>query len=118
MFYQKLFSFFGFLGVSLGAFGAHGLKNKVSLESLEIWKTATLYLLVHVIIGLLSLFFAKSKKSAFCFALGSFLFAGSLYLLVILNMPILGIVTPFGGTALLIGWIFLFFDFKKEIFQK
>lgn len=118
MFYPKLFSFFGFIGVSLGAFGAHGLKNKVTLEMLEIWKTATFYLLIHVLIGLLSIFITKSKKSTFFFAFGSFLFAGSLYLLVILNLPILGLVTPVGGTSLLLGWLFLFFDFKKEIFKK
>lgn len=116
MFYPKLFSIFGFIGVSLGAFGAHGLKNSVTPEMLEVWKTATFYLLVHVIVGLLAIFMAKTKRAPFCFALGSFLFAGSLYLLVILKLPILGLVTPLGGTSLLLGWLFLFWDFKKEIF--
>jgi len=59
MFYPKLFSILGFFGVALGAFGAHGLKDKVTIEMLEIWKTATLYLMIHVIIGILSSFFTN-----------------------------------------------------------
>ena len=112
MFYQNYFRF-RFIGVSLGAFGAHGLKNKVTIEMLEIWKTATFYLLIHVLIGLLSIFI-QNPKSTFFFAFGSFLFAGSLYLLVILNLPILGLVTPVGGTSLLLGWLFLFLILKKK----
>ena len=114
MFYPKLFSILGFFGVALGAFGAHGLKDKVTIEMLEIWKTATLYLMIHVIIGILSSFFTIKKRSQFCFAFGAFVFSSSLYLLVILNMPILGSITPIGGVSLLLGWIFLFLDFKKK----
>lgn len=114
MFYPRLFSILGFFGVSLGAFGAHGLKNKVTVEMLDVWKTATLYLMLHVIVGIFSCFITDKKRSQFCFAFGALVFSCSLYLLVILNMPILGSITPLGGVSLLLGWIFLFFDIKKK----
>jgi uncharacterized membrane protein YgdD (TMEM256/DUF423 family) len=114
MFYPKLFSVLGFLGVAFGAFGAHGLKNKVTDSMLENWKTATLYLFIHVIVGLIAFYTNDKQRSQFCFAFGAIIFSGSLYLLVLLNLPILGAVTPFGGVLLLLGWAFFFWDIKKK----
>ncbi|APJ02666.1 DUF423 domain-containing protein [Silvanigrella aquatica] len=115
MFYPRLFSILGFLSVALGAFGAHGLKNKVTEAMLENWKTATLYLFIHVLAGLISFYVTNKKRSQFCFASGAIIFAGSLYLLVLLNIPILGAITPIGGSLFLLGWAFLFWDVKKQI---
>jgi len=114
MFYPKLFSILGFLGVAFGAFGAHGLKGKVTDDMLENWKTATFYLFIHVLVGLLSYYLTNKKRASLCFAIGSVIFSGSLYLLVLLNLPILGAVTPIGGISFLLGWTFLFCDCKKN----
>lgn len=115
MFYARLFSILGFLGVTLGAFGAHLLKNKVTEIEFEHWKTATLYLFVHTLAGLMSCYFSHKKRSQFLFAFGCIVFSGSLYFLVILKMPIFGAITPIGGVAFLLGWLFLTIDISKNI---
>ncbi|KAB8030654.1 DUF423 domain-containing protein [Fluviispira multicolorata] len=114
MFYPKLFSVLGLLGVALGAFGAHGLKNKVSPEYLENWKTATLYLFIHILAGLISYYVTDKNRSQLFFAIGCMIFSGSLFLLVLLNLPILGAITPIGGVSFMLGWVFLFFDINKK----
>lgn len=114
MLYVKLFSILGFLGVILGAFGAHGLKSKVTETMLENWKTATFYLFIHVLAGFIAFSMSDKKRSQFCFAFGTIIFSGSLYLLVLFNLPILGAVTPLGGIFFLLGWMFLFLDIKKK----
>jgi len=114
MLIPKIFSLLGFLGVVLGAFGAHFIKYKVSSEHLESWKTATFYLFVHVIVGFIAFNCTKKHRSQYCFISGIFIFCGSLYLLVLLNKPILGAVTPIGGGLFLLGWLFLLLDFSKE----
>ena len=101
----------GFLSVALGAFATHGLKAKVSANYLGILNTASEYQMTHslallgVAILLLQKTTAKSLTvSAWAFSLGLVLFPGSLYLLVLLNMPMLGAITPLGGAAFLLGW--------------
>ena len=100
---------FGATGVALGAFGAHGLKAILTAnESLEIWRTASTYHLLHAI-ALLSL---ASRPSGYgiafkCFAIGLIVFSGSLYALAITNLKMLGAITPIGGLILIVGWISL-----------
>lgn len=110
---------YGFLGVALGAFAAHGLKAKVSPADLEVFKTAASYQLVHSGILFLVGWVLKGYPSktlaasgAF-FALGVLVFSGSLYLLVFLQARWLGAVTPIGGVCLLVGWASLFFAALK-----
>ncbi|WP_186646720.1 DUF423 domain-containing protein [Fluviispira vulneris] len=110
MFYPKIFSILGFFAVALGAFGAHSIKEKVSAAYMENWKTATLYLFIHVLAGLISCYLTHKKRSQLFFLLGCIIFSGSLFLLVILNLPILGAVTPVGGVCFMVGWVFLFID--------
>ena len=107
---------FGFLGVALGAFGAHALKATLLANGqLDSWKTAVLYQLVHAV-ALLALagwrdaHGGPNTKVAFFWALGVVLFSGSLYCLA-LGGPIslLWPVTPLGGLALLAGWGLLIF---------
>ena len=108
----------GFLGVAAGAFGAHGLRDLVTLEQLNTWNTAADYQLLHAI-ALLGL--ATWQQSALSSRLqswlllacglmiaGVLLFSGSLYLLVLTNMSAFGPITPLGCLALLMAWSILF----------
>lgn len=109
---------FGLIAVILGAFGAHGLKEKISVESLENWKTAVDYQFYHTFALLFLATFSRAKNNLiniayFSFVIGIFLFCGSLYLLstreiTSLSASVLGPVTPIGGLFFIIGWISLF----------
>lgn len=114
MHWIKIGSFLMFLGVSLGAFGAHALKAKLSEYSLDIYKTAVLYHFIHalalfVVAWLtMSLHDPKLNLAGIAFTIGIALFSGSLYLLSITGIKWLGAITPLGGVAFLIGWSLLF----------
>jgi uncharacterized membrane protein YgdD (TMEM256/DUF423 family) len=102
------------LGVGLGAFGAHGLKARVTPEMLAVWQTGVLYHLVHalglLLIGVLCHLMpeaATARNAGWAILLGSVLFSGSLYLLVLTGIKPLGMITPFGGIAFLLGWLLL-----------
>lgn len=99
----------GFLGVALGAFGAHAIKARVSPEMLAIWQTGVLYHLTHALALLALALYARAAGAdirwpARFFLAGILVFSGSLYALVLSGVRILGAVTPLGGVALLIGW--------------
>lgn len=104
----------GFFGVMLGAFGAHGLEERLAAHhQSENWQTATLYLFVHVV-ALLSLSgFGKSagleglQRVAWFWVIGVLVFSGSLYILALTNISKLGMITPLGGLSFLIGWLLL-----------
>ena len=114
MLWIRLGSFFMFLGVLLGAFGAHALKGTLSEEGKVLWHTAVLYHVVHGL-GLLAVGWLATlkpqepllSKAGWAFAVGIVLFSGSLYLLSLTGMKKLGMLTPFGGLAFLAGWVFL-----------
>jgi uncharacterized membrane protein YgdD (TMEM256/DUF423 family) len=101
----------GFLGVALGAFGAHGLKNRLSPEMLEVFDTGVRYhmyhtfavLIVAAAIGHIGNARLLAMAGWFFFA-GILLFSGSLYALAITSVGILGAITPIGGLLFLIGW--------------
>ena len=102
------------LGVALGAFGAHGLRDLVAPERLVVWETAVRYHLIHAL-ALVLLGALPERVSGYlwpgrCFVAGIVLFSGSLYALVLADLPLLGAVTPFGGVALITGWILLAFS--------
>ncbi|MGB5834978.1 MAG: DUF423 domain-containing protein [Thiohalocapsa sp.] len=102
---------FGLLAVILGAFGAHALEGRVGADRLAIWATACDYLGWHGT-TLLALGLAGSRlqarrlamAAAWCISAGSFVFSGSLYLLVLSGQGLWGAVTPLGGLLLAIGW--------------
>ena len=106
-------SVFAVLGVALGAFGSHALEALVDGQRLDTWQTAVRYQLIHalalLILGTIQLHTAELKLigPAYCLAVGSLIFSGSLYVLVLLNLPILGALTPIGGLAQIAGWIWL-----------
>ncbi|MEK1842122.1 DUF423 domain-containing protein [Pseudomonas sp. NPDC086112] len=111
--FLMLAAFFGFTGVALGAFAAHGLKSRLSAEYLAIFHTGVTYQLVHTL-ALLGVALLATQIpgrlitwAGASFAIGILLFSGSLYLLTITGISKLGIVTPFGGLAFLVGWVCL-----------
>jgi uncharacterized membrane protein YgdD (TMEM256/DUF423 family) len=99
------------IGVAMGAFGAHALKDLRTPTQLETWKTATFYLLIHSLAGAILSLFARSQKIPaipnyvmFFFLAGCVLFAGSLYALVLTQISLLGAITPLGGFLFILGW--------------
>ncbi len=102
------------LGVVLGAFGAHGLKDTLTPEGKAVYQTAVFYHLIHGLALLAVGWLATLKPSeplirnaGLAFVIGIFLFSGSLYLLAVTGIKKLGIITPFGGLAFLLGWLLL-----------
>ncbi len=95
------------LAVVCGAFGAHGLKTRVSPEDLTIWQTGVLYHLVHAPALVLYGLFARSGRqlAGWCFLLGTVIFSGTLYGMTLGGPRWLGAITPIGGVLLIAGWI-------------
>jgi len=114
----RLAAFLGFSGVALGAFGAHGLRDRVSPAMLEVYRTGVLYHLIHALAVLgLARGAGRVRRAAVVaglFAGGVALFSGSLYLLALTGVSALGAVTPIGGLAFLAGWALLFFSANPE----
>jgi uncharacterized membrane protein YgdD (TMEM256/DUF423 family) len=115
---MKIFIILGainaFLAVALGAFGAHGLEGKLEPKYLETWKTGVTYQMFHatgllIIAVLLGKLPANSllSWSGWLMFIGIILFSGSLYVLSVTKISILGAVTPLGGVAFLAAWILL-----------
>lgn len=105
-------SLLGALGVALGAFGAHGLRARVSVERLAVWQTATEYHLVHVLALLgVAIWWRLAPGTpglmlaGWGFTLGILIFSGSLYALVLSDLRWLGAITPLGGLLLIAGWL-------------
>ena len=115
MFQQVLFlrlgAVFGGLAVVLGAFGAHGLKNRLSEEMLAIFETGVRYQFWHAL-ALLAVAMAAQPlwtskwTTAACVAwsAGILIFSGSLYVLTLSGLRWLGAITPIGGVAFIAGW--------------
>ncbi|XOB61194.1 DUF423 domain-containing protein [Campylobacterota bacterium DY0563] len=108
------------LAIAIGAFGAHGLKSLVSPEMLVVYHTGVEYQFYNTL-GLFAATFViylkpDSKKSvvaAWLILIGMIIFSFSLYLLVILNIPVLGAITPIGGTLMIIGWLTLAYSILR-----
>lgn len=111
---------FGFLGVALGAFGAHGLEGRLPPAELATFEVAVRYQMYHalalVFVGLASgaLPGFRSRLAGWSFTLGILVFSGSLYTLVLTGHRWLGAVTPLGGVAFLVGWIGLAWAFFRR----
>ena len=111
--FLMLAAFFGFTGVALGAFAAHGLKARLSAEYLAIFHTGVTYQLVHTLalfgVALLAAHLPGRLVTwaGVAFAIGIVLFSGSLYVLTLTSIGKLGIITPLGGVAFLLGWLCL-----------
>ncbi|MBO3277966.1 DUF423 domain-containing protein [Pseudomonas schmalbachii] len=112
--FLMLAAFFGFTGVALGAFAAHGLKARLSAEYLTVFQTGVHYQQIHALaligVALLSAHIGGRlvEVAGWLFTAGILLFSGSLYLLTVTGTPMLGMITPIGGVAFLGGWLLLF----------
>nr|WP_320116216.1 DUF423 domain-containing protein [uncultured Desulfuromonas sp.] len=115
---MKLFFVLGcvnaFLSVALGAFGAHGLRQRVSPELLITWEKGVDYQMYHALALLLVALCVKLwpevrrvRTAGLLFFVGIVLFSGSLYVLVLTQVTIFGVITPVGGVSFLCGWCLL-----------
>jgi uncharacterized membrane protein YgdD (TMEM256/DUF423 family) len=99
---------FAFLAVALGAFGAHLLRERISVESMAIYQTGVQYHIIHALALLaLAAHSQRLRKPAiigWLFIFGVLIFSGSLYLLAITGHRWLGAITPLGGVCFLLGW--------------
>jgi uncharacterized membrane protein YgdD (TMEM256/DUF423 family) len=106
-------AFAGFTGVTLGAFGAHGLRDRISPDMLTVYQTGVQYHLIHAVALLAAAALASRTAgrlipaAGWLFTLGIILFSGSLYVMALTGMTKLGMVTPLGGLAFLAGWALL-----------
>jgi len=104
----------GALAVVLGAFGAHGLKQRLSTDMLAVYQTGVQYHFYHTLallaVALLMLQWPSNNTlrwSALLFCIGIVIFSGSLYLLSISGLRWFGAITPIGGVAFIAGWLAL-----------
>lgn len=109
-FFFALGSASGLVAVAAGAFGAHGLRERLNPEMLEVFETAVRYQLVHAL-ALLAVGWAATRwpgvaatAAGWLFVAGTVLFSGSLYALSLTGLRWLGAITPLGGLAFLAGW--------------
>ncbi len=107
------------LAVILGAFGAHGLKSRVTPEDLVIFETGVRYHSMHalglILLGIMGLQYQADviQLPALLLTVGILIFSGSLYILVLTDTRWLGAVTPFGGVAFIAGWVLLAYRLIK-----
>ena len=103
----------GGVGVGLGAFGAHGLKGRLSQEMLAVFETGVRYQMYHALALLvLGAMMTRLEGRAvvvagWSFTAGILIFSGSLYALALSGVTMLGAITPLGGVAFLAGWLAL-----------
>lgn len=115
-------AFLGFLTVVLGAFGAHALKERLGIDSLNTFETGVRYQMYHVFVLLFvnsyNGFSSKIKtKISWIFYIGILLFSGSIYVITIGGVPAKSIwfITPLGGLFLLLGWLsILYYSLKSN----
>ena len=118
MWILKIGIFFCALSVIIGAFGAHSLENIIG-DKMETFKTGVQYQMFHalalILIALISKTFnLEVNIIAYLFIAGIILFPGSLYVISIYKYSFLGIITPIGGLAFIVGWVLLFLRFNSN----
>lgn len=109
-----------FVGVAAGAFGAHGLKGKLTPDALQVFETGVRYQMYHAF-ALFVVAWAQTRyegaalnAGGWLFIVGTILFSGSLYLLSLTGARWFGAITPFGGVAFLAGWLCLAWSALKS----
>lgn len=102
-----------FIAVAAGAFGAHGLKQILSVEMLAIWQTGVTYQIAHAL-GMLAIAALTQRLqprlaawAGTAMLVGIVIFSGSLYALALSGVRVLGAITPLGGVAFLLAWALL-----------
>ena len=115
---------FGMIAIILGAFGAHALKNILTIDQLNTFETGVKYQMYH---ALFLLFLStsqsvseKAKKTIlYLVTTGVLFFSGSIYLLATntltsFDFKVIGFITPIGGFLLIVGWFFVIINFSKK----
>jgi uncharacterized membrane protein YgdD (TMEM256/DUF423 family) len=103
----------GLIAVAFGAFGAHGLRGRLTPDMLAVFETGVRYHMYHALALLLTAALEPQLPgkaivaAGWLFVGGIVLFSGSLYLLAVTGVTILGAITPIGGVAFLAGWVAL-----------
>ncbi|MET3575733.1 DUF423 domain-containing protein [Bhargavaea ullalensis] len=112
------------ISVAAGAFGAHGLEGKLNDHYMSVWEKAAMYQMYHalglIIIGVLkhpSLLgnITQLNWAGWLLFAGIILFSGSLYVLALTQIGVLGAITPLGGVAFIIGWLMLAIGAAKHL---
>lgn len=106
------------LAVGMGAFGAHGLRDRLDAYSMSVYEKAVSYHFVHALGILLVALLARTMaitpaaqtRVAWLLLIGIIIFSGSLYALAVTGVRILGAITPIGGLAFIIGWLVLAYE--------
>lgn len=116
-------SILGLISIILGAFGAHGLKELISIDSQQTFETGVRYQMYHAIlllfVGGSSILKQKTKRIIYYLTvIGLLFFSGSIYGLATnslssFDFKIIGFITPIGGLLLILAWVFLFVNFLK-----
>lgn len=109
------------VAVAAGAFGAHGLKGMVTPDRLAVFETGAKYAMYHglalVAVGMLMRLWPEQAsalaRAAVLLGVGIAVFAGSLFALVLLDLPVLGAITPIGGVAMIVGWALVAWTMAK-----
>jgi uncharacterized membrane protein YgdD (TMEM256/DUF423 family) len=102
-----------FVAVGFGAFGAHGLRGRLTPDMLAVFETGVRYHMYHALALLLTAALVPRIEgkaivaAGWLFVAGIVLFSGSLYLLAVTGVTVLGAITPIGGVAFLAGWALL-----------
>ena len=118
---DRIFVIFGalsaFIGIAAGAFGAHGLKSRLSAEMLSVFEVGVRYQMYHAF-ALIAAAWMQSKwpsplitSGGWLFVIGTVLFSGSLYLMSLSGTSWLGAITPLGGLSFLAGWDWFLWPF-------
>lgn len=118
MTFAWLGALFGFLAVAFGAFGAHALRHRFDAAAVEVWRTASLYHLVHAVvlvaIGLSADKIRGGRVAGALFVAGILIFSGTLYALAFTGQRWLGAITPVGGVSLMVAWSVLAFGVARR----
>lgn len=111
---------YGFLAVVMGALGAHALQGSLPAQLMEFWHTAVRFQFYHALALLVLGILATTRPtigqtlSGIAFALGILLFSGSLYALCLGGTSAIAMITPIGGTLLLLGWLALVWSALRD----
>lgn len=110
------------VAVGIGAFGAHGLKDRLSEYAMLVYEKAVFYHFIHalglLIVGVLAktgnLSLSGSNRIGWLFSIGIVVFSGSLYALAISGVRVLGAITPVGGIAFIAAWLMLAYEVARD----
>jgi len=113
--WSAIASIFLAVAVGLGAFGAHGLRDKLDAYSMDVWNKAVFYHFIHglgmLIASLMPRTSPVSEYACWALAAGILIFSGSLDVLAVTGVRTLGAITPIGGLCFIAGWLLLAWHF-------